>query len=90
VLERLRKNDYDLVLMDTHMPGLNGYQTSKSIRMDFEEPKRSVPIISLSAAAYEHEHKEAIASGMNDVLPKPYEPYLLHERMLKLLNSDNI
>jgi PAS domain S-box-containing protein len=88
VLERLRVNDYDLILMDTHMPGLNGYQTSKRIRMDFEEPKRSVPIISLSAAAFEHEHQEAIAAGMNDFLPKPYEPHQLHERMLKLLNSD--
>jgi CheY-like chemotaxis protein len=72
--------------MDTHMPGLNGYQTAKRIRMDFEEPKRSVPIISLSAAAFEHEHQEAIAAGMNDVLPKPFEPHQLHEKMLKLLN----
>jgi PAS domain S-box-containing protein len=90
VLERLEANDYDLILMDTHMPGLNGYQTARKIRMDFEEPKRSVPIISLSAAAFEHEHREAIAAGMNDFLPKPYEPHQLHERMLKLLNSDNI
>ncbi|MFA6083000.1 response regulator [Mucilaginibacter sp.] len=89
VIEWLKKNDYDLVLMDTHMPGLNGYQAARSIRMDFEEPKRSVPIISLSAAAYEHEHQEAIAAGMNDVLPKPFEPHQLHEKILKLLNGNN-
>jgi PAS domain S-box-containing protein len=90
VLELMKANDYDLVLMDTHMPGLNGYQTARKIRMDFEEPKRSVPIISLSAAAFEHEHKEAISAGMNDFLPKPYEPHQLHEAMLKLLNSNDI
>jgi PAS domain S-box-containing protein len=89
VLDLMKVNDYDLVLMDTHMPGLNGYQTARRIRMDFEEPKRSVPIISLSAAAFEHEHKEAIAAGMNAFLPKPYEPHQLHEKILELLNSSD-
>jgi PAS domain S-box-containing protein len=87
VIERLKEKDYDLLLMDTHMPGLNGYQAARMIRMDFEEPKRSIPIISLSAAAYEHEHREAIAAGMNDVLPKPFEPHELYDKMLKLLKA---
>ncbi|MBD1394761.1 hybrid sensor histidine kinase/response regulator [Mucilaginibacter glaciei] len=86
-IERLKENDYDMVLMDTHMPGLNGYQAARIIRMDFDEPKRSVPIISLSAAAYEHEHQEALSAGMNDVLPKPFEPHELHAKMVKLLNG---
>ena len=86
-VQRLKENDFDLVLMDTHMPGLNGYQAARMIRMDLEEPKRSIPIISLSAAAYEHEHREAIAAGMNDVLPKPFEPYELHEKMVRLLSG---
>jgi PAS domain S-box-containing protein len=86
-LEKFTDNDYDLVLMDTHMPGLNGYQTARAIRMDFAEPKRSVPIISLSAAAYEHEHKEAISAGMNDVLPKPFEPHELHSKIVSLVGD---
>jgi PAS domain S-box-containing protein len=86
-LEKFREGNYDLILMDTHMPGLNGYQTARAIRMDFDEPKRSVPIISLSAAAYEHEHKEAISAGMNDVLPKPFEPHELHSKITQLINS---
>lgn len=87
VIDRLKETHFDLILMDTHMPGLNGYQAAKIIRMDFEEPKRSIPIISLSAAAYEHEHQEALSAGMNDVLPKPFEPHELHGKMLKLLND---
>ncbi len=86
-IEKFTDNNYDLVLMDTHMPGLNGYQTARAIRMDFAEPKRSVPIISLSAAAYEHEHKEAISSGMNDVLSKPFEPHELHSKIEKLVGN---
>lgn len=84
-LEKLRENDYDVVLMDTHMPEMSGYQTAKTIRVDFEEPKRSVPIISLSAASYDHEQQQAISAGMNDVLAKPFMPYELHEKIMKLL-----
>jgi PAS domain S-box-containing protein len=86
-LEKLKDNHYDIVLMDTHMPEMSGYQTAKTIRVDFEEPKRSVPIISLSAASYDHEQEQAISAGMNDVLAKPFLPYELHEKMLKLLSG---
>ncbi|MFD0765349.1 response regulator [Mucilaginibacter lutimaris] len=88
-IEMLRENDYDLILMDTHMPGLNGYQSARIIRTEFEEPMRSVPIISLSASAFEHEQTEALAAGMNDVLPKPFEAHQLHAKMLKLLKGKN-
>lgn len=85
VLEKLNLDDYDLILMDTHMPEMNGYQTAKTIRVDFEEPKRSIPIISLSAASFDHEHQQALSSGMNDVLSKPFQPYQLHQKIKKLV-----
>ena len=84
-LDRLRTRNFDLVLMDTHMPELNGYETAKAIRSDFEEPKKSVPIISLSAAAFDHEKEEAIAAGMNDLLSKPFQPHELHGKIKSLL-----
>jgi PAS domain S-box-containing protein len=87
VLEKLAQENYDLILMDTHMPGMNGYQAARAIRMDMEEPKRSIPIISLSAAAFEKEHQEAVSAGMNDVLSKPFEPQHLHSKMLRLINA---
>jgi CheY-like chemotaxis protein len=71
--------------MDTHMPELNGYQTARKIRLDFEEPKRSIPIISLSAASFDHEQQEAIAAGMNDVLAKPFQPEQLHKKIQQLV-----
>jgi PAS domain S-box-containing protein len=83
----LKEEHFDLVLMDTHMPGINGYQAARIIRMELEEPMRSVPIISLSASAFEHEQMEALSAGMNDVLPKPFEPHELHAKILKLLKS---
>ncbi|MFD0750076.1 response regulator [Mucilaginibacter calamicampi] len=85
VLDKLADNNYDIILMDTHMPELNGYQTARKIRLDFAEPKRSVPIISLSAASFDHEQQEAIAAGMNDVLSKPFQPEQLHAKIQHLV-----
>jgi CheY-like chemotaxis protein len=86
-LEILRVKDFDVILMDTHMPEMNGYEAARAIRMDFEEPKRSVPIISLSAASFDHEKQEAITSGMNDVLPKPFQSVELHQKIQNLLKN---
>jgi PAS domain S-box-containing protein len=86
VLDKMKANNYSLILMDTHMPGMNGYETAKAIRMDFEEPKRSIPIISLSASSFEYEHQEAVLSGMNDVLSKPFNPDDLFRKIYNLLN----
>lgn len=87
VIDRLTENKYDIILMDTHMPELNGYQTAKHIRIHFNEPKRSIPIISLSAATFDHEQQQALSAGMNDVLSKPFQPYQLHEKMKRLLDE---
>ncbi len=84
-IDKLAENDYDLILMDTHMPEMDGYQATRHIRSELSEAKRSIPIISLSAASFDHEQEEALASGMNDVLAKPFQPYQLHEKMRKLL-----
>jgi PAS domain S-box-containing protein len=90
VLDKLQAKNYDLILMDTHMPELNGYETAKSIRINFEEPKRSIPIISLSAAAFDYEQQEAIASGMNDLLSKPFQPHELHGKIKSLLAAKDL
>ncbi|MCR8557085.1 response regulator [Mucilaginibacter sp. BJC16-A38] len=87
VLDRLKAKDFDLILMDTHMPELNGYETAKTIRRDFDSPKRNVPIISLSAAAFDHEQQEAISAGMNDWLSKPFQPHELHGKINELLKQ---
>lgn len=87
VLDKLQTGDYDLILMDTHMPEMNGYQTAKSIRIDFAEPKRNIPIISLSAASFDHEQQQALSSGMNDVLSKPFQPHQLHAKLKKFLTE---
>jgi PAS domain S-box-containing protein len=90
VLDKLMFKDYHLILMDTHMPEMNGYQAAKNIRVNFSEPKRSIPIISLSAATFDHEQQQALSAGMNDVLAKPFQPHQLHEIMKKFLDAATV
>jgi len=86
-IDKLKQADYDMVLMDTFMPEMNGFETARAIRTEFDEPKRSVPIISLSAAALDHEKAGAISAGMNDVLTKPFQSHELHYKIKNLLNN---
>ncbi len=88
VIEMLKLHDFDLILMDTHMPEMDGYHATKIIRLEFDEPKRSIPIISLSASSTAYEQQQAIAIGMNDVLSKPFQPQVLHQKIEALLKTE--
>lgn len=79
--------DYDLVLMDTHMPLLNGYEATKKIRAELSGGKDKIHIISFSASVIEHEKQQALDAGVNDFLPKPFSPKNLHDKILQLMNS---
>ncbi len=71
-LEMLGKDRVDLVLMDCHMPGLDGYDVTKCVR-GAPGPNRDTPIVALSASAFAEDKERAIASGMNDFATKPIE-----------------
>jgi CheY-like chemotaxis protein/two-component sensor histidine kinase len=85
VLEKLRANDYDLILMDTYMPEMNGYQAARKIREEFSGQKAAIPIISLSAAVMDSERQEAINSGMNEIVNKPFNPEELYLKIKSLI-----
>ncbi len=86
VLECLKERDFDIILMDTHMPDMGGFETTRKIRNEFEGKKRDIKIISLSAAVLEEEKKAALDAGMDDVLTKPFVPDDLHRIISKVLN----
>ncbi len=70
-LEKWRSGDIDLILMDCQMPRMDGYEASRSIRR--ESDGQSVPIIALTANAYEENRRQCLEAGMNDFLAKPFE-----------------
>lgn len=80
-IEKLRENDYDLILMDTFMPVMNGLEAIKLIREGYASGKENIPIITFSAAVMDTDKETAIAAGANDVISKPFEPAVLYRKI---------
>ncbi|NJO92410.1 MAG: response regulator, partial [Chloroflexia bacterium] len=86
-LELLRKSDFDIILMDLHMPNIDGYETSRQLRQIKDERKKKIPIIALTAAATLNEIKKCFDSGMNDYIVKPFKKEELFSKLLSLLTN---
>lgn len=87
-LNKLAENDYDIILMDTYMPVMNGYEATRKIRSEFEGGKQTIPIISLSAAVLEEEVRQAKDAGMNAQVSKPFNPKVLYKTIRELARGN--
>lgn len=76
---------YDLILMDIQMLNLDGYQATKRIRSMKDKEKAEIPIIAMTANAFEEDKQNAIAAGMNGHLAKPIEIKKLIETLTEIL-----
>ncbi|MBE7639900.1 response regulator [Salegentibacter sp. BLCTC] len=79
-IEKAFAENFDLILMDLNMPGINGMETTKRIR----EFNMLVPIVALTAVEIEEVRNEIYASGMNDIIVKPYDI----ERFYQIVNRN--
>ncbi len=75
---------YDVILMDVQMPNLNGYGATKKIRNLNDKEKSGIPIIAMTANAFDEDRKEALAAGMNDHVAKPIDISKLMETLSEL------
>lgn len=62
---------YDMVLMDIQMPEMDGYTATQTIRELPDKAKASIPIVAMTANAFEEDKKKALAAGMNGHIAKP-------------------
>jgi CheY-like chemotaxis protein/HPt (histidine-containing phosphotransfer) domain-containing protein/two-component sensor histidine kinase len=86
-LEKLLKNDFDIILMDLQMPVMNGFVATEKIRAEL---KLDIPIIGCSANSKSSEQNKCLEFGMNDYISKPYSEEDLIQTTSKHLNIDRI
>ncbi len=84
-LEKVSQNSYPLILMDCQMPILDGYDTTKELRL--REDTKNIPIIGLTAFAMKGDREKCLEAGMNDYLSKPFTIKQIAELIKKWLNS---
>ncbi|MBD5136761.1 MAG: response regulator [Lachnospiraceae bacterium] len=76
---------YQLILMDIQMPEMNGYEATMEIRKLEDEELASIPIIAMSANAFEEDRQEALKCGMNGHIAKPIDVENLFDTLSKVL-----
>ena len=85
-LEQIKKNKYDLVLLDLQMPIKDGFAVAKEVRLIDDEYYKNLPLIALSASVSSDITDRVLHAGMNDYLCKPFEPEVLFQK-IKLYSS---
>ena len=76
---------YDIILMDVQMPRMDGYEAARQIRALKDPEKAGIPIVAVTANAFEEDRKTAIDSGMNGHLAKPYDIPAIMETLERLI-----
>ncbi|MDE6128029.1 MAG: response regulator, partial [Lachnospiraceae bacterium] len=77
---------YQLILMDIQMPVMNGYEATKAIRQLEDKQLASIPILAMTANAFEEDKREALACGMDGHIAKPIDINKLFESMDEILS----
>jgi len=87
-LDILEKEDFDIVLMDRHMPRMTGIEATRQIR-DMNTPVATIPIIGVTAAASHSELQECLDAGMNICLTKPIDSVELLNAVSRLAGAES-
>jgi len=82
-IEKMPAGTYDMILMDIQMPKMNGYKATQEIRNLPDKDKACIPIVAMTANAFEEDKREAIAAGMNGHIAKPIQV----DKLLSILSE---
>ena len=84
-IEKQPTDYYSLILMNIQMPILDGYYTTQKIRRMNDPIRSHIPIIAMTANAFEEDRKMAISKGMNDHIAKPIDVKKVEEVIISVL-----
>lgn len=74
MIARSDKEYYDAILMDIQMPGIDGYEAARSIRRLYDKEHAEIPIIAMTANAFDEDMEKARSAGMDGYIAKPVDP----------------
>lgn len=85
------RHDFDIILMDVQMPRMNGYEATKAIRCLPDTDMSQIPIIAMTANAFEEDRRDAFKAGMNEHIAKPIDIDKMKETIgsVVIKNDDN-
>lgn len=89
-IEKLKQEDFDIILMDIQMPVLNGVETTKIIRSEFAEPKNRIKILAMTANVMKDDIENYLQNGMNGHVPKPFRKEELFRKLIQHLDTETI
>ncbi len=81
-IEKISSNEYDIVLMDLHMPGIDGFEATEKIRTLSDIKYQKIPILALTADALSDVREKALNNGFNDLISKPFSPEELLQKIV--------
>ena len=88
-LSILKNHTFDLILMDIQMPNMDGYRATEMIRGLSDKEKATIPIIAMTANAFEEDRKKALAKGMNGHIAKPVDAEKVEKTICSVLGSQS-
>ncbi len=84
-LDMLNKHDYDLILMDIQMPNMDGLKATSVIRQLPDQAKAKMPVVAMTANAFEEDRKKCLEAGMNGFISKPIDIRSMMETLAEIL-----
>ena len=87
LLERMPEDAYDLILMDVQMPNMNGYEATRKIRSMDNLKKANIPVVAMTANAFESDKQMAFDSGMDGHISKPIDMDQMKSEIVHILTK---
>ena len=85
-IKLVKENNFEVILMDIHMPGISGVEATERIR----EFNKQIPILALTAVTIDENLDDFYKAGFNEIIPKPFKPEDFFEKIYRTLKASKL